>query len=205
MLSLKSRKDAFRLILPNEFIPKEIDEKYTKVLADSHSFIVKPIDFINESIQSVAVFGFNDMTMNQEQLRYYQNSKSSMPLGNASFNYRSFTNPEQLLDKTLTLTFRHTLGYLNYFILMETAFKQYHRDTDYDSLPDAFFLDMLNENGAIYARVKLSNPMIDGMDMLNLTYSSPVAESDTFNVIFKYTDYEYLFITEDAQSVRSVD
>ncbi len=205
MLSLKSRKDAFRIILPNEFIPKEINEKYTKVLVDSHSFIVKPIDFINESIQSVAVFGFNDMTMNQEQLRYYQNSKSSMPLGNANFNYRSFTNPEQLLDKTLTLTFRHTLGYLNYFILMETAFKQYHRDTDYDSLPDAFFLDMLNENGAVYARVKLSNPMIDGMDMLNLTYSSPVAESDTFNVIFKYTDYEYLFITEDAQSVRSVD
>lgn len=205
MFTLKSRKDGFRLLLPNGFLPKEIEEKYSKVLMDNHSFIVKPLDFINETIQGVAAFGFNDMTMQQEQLRYYQDSKSEMPLGNANFNYRAFTNPEALLDRTLTVTFRHTLGYLNYFILMETAFKQYHRDTTYDQLPDAFYLEMSNEHGAVYARVKLSNPMIDGIDMITLNYTAPVAESDTFNVIFKYTDYEYEFITQDAQSVRDVD
>lgn len=205
MFTLKSRKDGFRLLLPNGFLPKEIEEKYSKVLMDSHSFIVKPLDFINETIQGVAAFGFNDMTMQQEQLRYYQGSDSNMPLGNANFNYRAFTNPEALLDRTLTVTFRHTLGYLNYFILMETAFKQYHRDTTYDQLPDAFYLEMTNEYGAVYARVKLSNPMIDGIDMISLNYTAPVAESDTFNVIFKYTDYEYEFITQDAQSVRDVD
>ena len=38
----------YRLILPDELIPEEINEKYTKILTDKRSFIYKPIDLLNE-------------------------------------------------------------------------------------------------------------------------------------------------------------
>ena len=68
MLSLKSRQDMYRLILPDELIPEEINEKYTKILMDKRSFIYKPIDLLNETIQKIQVLGFNNGTVAQQQV-----------------------------------------------------------------------------------------------------------------------------------------
>ena len=65
MFTLKGRQDGFRLLLPKDFIPKQIEEKYAKILQESRSFIVKPIDFLNETIQKVQLLGFNDASMTQ--------------------------------------------------------------------------------------------------------------------------------------------
>ena len=68
MLSLKGRQDMYRLILPDELIPEEINEKYTKILLDKKSFIYKPIDLLNETIQKIQVLGFNNGTFAQKQV-----------------------------------------------------------------------------------------------------------------------------------------
>jgi len=207
MFTLKGRQDGFRFLLPDEFIPNELNEKYTKLLTDAHSFITKPIDFINESMQKVQVFGFNDATIAQQQPRRGEPimyptriAENNFMHTAVDFNYRSVSNPESLVDMTLNVTFRHTLGYINYMLMFESFFYQYSRDMKYKDLPYQFNIDLFGERGQIYSRIILMNPLISGMDMLDFDYTQPVANSQTFNVIWKYSNFDYQFIETDANS-----
>lgn len=202
MLSLRGRQDKYRLLLPDELIPEEINEKYTKILQDRHSFIYKPIDFVNESIQKIQVLGFNGGTIPQGQTMHGEPTINSARVPENYFNhtssdvsYRAATNPVALVDKTLNITFRHTLGFLNYFILFESFFYQHARDLPNNRLPEMLPIDIYNERGESYSRIVLYQPLIDGMDMLDLDFTQPVAQSQTFMVIFKYSNIDFQFIS----------
>lgn len=202
MFTIAQKKDGFRLLMPKEFIPQEIEEKYTKILSEAHSFYYKPIDFLNETIQKVEVLGINSATVAQQQTnkgiplrdpnRIQQNAMFG---GAADVNYRSAGNPLSLVDHTLNIDFRHTTGYLNYFLLLESFYYQYARDTKYiRPLDYQFIVDITSANGGVYSRIRLNHPIIDGMDMLTLDYTQPNATSSTFRVIFKYSNFDYEFI-----------
>ena len=205
MLALKGRQDRYRLLLPDKLIPREIVDKYTKVLREHHSFIYSPIDYVSESIQKIQVLGFNDGTIDQHQTRRgYPLIKQGRTAENnflhtaGSFPYRSPAGPESLIDRTLNVDFRMNSGFLNYFILFESFFYQHTRDREYDDLPDNMYIEIMNQYGDVYARIVLSHPLINGMDMLDLDFSQPVAASQTFRVIFKYSDFDFEFIESDA-------
>ena len=202
MFSLKGRQDGFRLLLPQEFICDEINDKYAKILQNQKSFFTKPIDFLNETIQSVQVLGFSDGTVNQPQpaighpLIDPNRVKQNKFLHTATdFTYRSEVNPLQLIDKTLNITFRHTLGFLNYFLLFENFWYLYSRDKQYKDISFTFNIDIINQNGQVYSKIVLYDPIIHGIDMLDLNYTKPVADSQTFTVIFKYSNIDYQFIS----------
>lgn len=205
MFTLKGRQDNFRLLLPKEFLCDEIVEKYSKIITDKHSFISTPIDFLNETIQSVQVLGFTNGTVEQQQTgrgthtsiqgREKQNAfmHTSTPV-----NYRSEMNPINLIDKTLSIEFRHTLGFVNYFMIFENFFYQYERDTKYEQLIPNLFIDIFNERGDIYSRIEIIHPIISGIDMLDLNYTQPIAQSQTFKVEFKYSNLDFQFIEDDV-------
>ena len=208
MLSLKSRQDMYRLILPDELIPEEINKKYTKILTDRRSFIYKPIDLLNETIQKIQVLGFNNGTVAQQQVMtgrsvMHPNDPAYEPqnafqYAHTDYNYRTAANPVSLVDKTFNIDFRHTLGYLNYFILFESFFYQNMRDMNYKNLPKQMNVDIYNEGGEIYSRIVLFDPLIDGIDMLDLDFSQPVANSQTFRVIFKYSNIDFQFLEDNS-------
>lgn len=213
MFTLRGRQDKFRFILPDEFIPKEINEKYAKILQAKHSFFTKPIDFLNESIQKIQVLGINGGTVMQEQtgrgippIRNMARREENMFLHTATdYNYRSAANPIALVDKTFNVTFKHTLGYMNYFLLFESFMYQYARDTTYKELNYNFTIEMLSNKGSVYSKVVLMDPLIDGIDMLDLDYTQPIASSQSFNVIFKYSNIDYQFINYDALTIGNGD
>lgn len=214
MFSLPGKRDGFRLLLPDEFIPNEIQEKYTKILTDAHSFITKPIEFLNETIQKVEVLGFNNGTVAQQQTSHGhvlrtpgRDNENWMQGGAADTNYRAVASPIALLDHTLNIDFRHTLGYVNYFLLLESFYYQYARDTENldKNLVDHFCVDLLNENGCIYSRIVLDDPVIDGMDMLAFDYTQPLAASATFRCVFKYSNFDYQFIDTDSNNRFEVE
>lgn len=210
MLSLRGRQDAFRLVLPKEFICEEIEEKYAQILRSKNSFYHKPIDFLNETIQGVQVFGFQEATYQQMQTNYGKESllnrntdqanQFNMPA--SEYTYRAAESPLNIIDKTLNITFRHTLGYLNYFLLFENFFYQYTRDRFYNELIPHMNIDIFNERGAIYSKIVLESPLISGMDMLDFNYTQPVAQSQTFNVAVKYSNFDFQFI-EIEEPVKS--
>lgn len=202
MFTLKSRKDGFRLLLPKEFLCEEIVDKYAQILQNQKSFILSPIAFLNETIQKVQVLGFNSGTIQQQQTtrgesitgdpkRFAQNRF----LHTASdHTYRSEVSPLQLIDKTLNITFKHTLGYVNYFMIFENFWWLYSRDKQYNDMRLEFTIDLLDNNEKVYSRIVIKDPIIDGIDMLDFDYTQPIAESGTFNVIFKYSNIDYQFI-----------
>ena len=215
MLSLKSRQDMYRLILPDELIPEEINEKYTKILTDKRSFIYKPIDLLNETIQKIQVLGFNNGTVAQQQVMtgrsvLHPNDPAYEPQNefqhpHSDQNYRTAANPVALVDKTFNIDFRHTLGYLNYFILFESFFYQNMRDMNYKNLPKQMNVDIYNEGGEIYSRIVLFDPLIDGIDMLDLDFSQPIANSQTFRVIFKYSNIDFQFLEDTYVTKQKQD
>ena len=205
MFGLKGRQDGFRLLLPKEFLVTEVEEKYASVLKDKLGYFDSPIDFLNETIQKVNVLGFQDGTMTQDQpvkgaeptMKPNRIKQNQFQYAGSQFNYRSGVPPIQLTDKTFNITFRHTLGYLNYFMLFENFWYQFSRDMNYEDLPQRFTIDLFNEIGSIYSRVSLFYPMINSMDMLEFDYTQPVAQSQTFNIEFKYSNFDFEFISID--------
>lgn len=203
MFTLPGNKDQFRLLLPSEIIPEEVEEKYTKILVDAKSFITKPIDFLNETIQKVQVLGFNQGTIEQQQtdkprLLRTPGEAYNMYGGSSAWQYRSPGSPLSLIDKSVNIDFRHTTGYLNYFLMFESFWYMYSRDTEYlKNLDFNFNVDLLNTNNEIYSRIVLKNPLMDGMDMLDFDYTQPLAPSATFRCIFKYSDIDYQFLNID--------
>lgn len=204
MFTLRGRQDKFRLNFPKEFIVPEIEEKYTKILQDKHSFIYTPIDFLNETIQNVEVLGFQEATVEQYQPAHGTYADSPNRINPNKFmhtaspiNYRAEKNPIALIDKTLNVTFRHTLGFVNYFMIFENFFYLYSRDTEYDQMIPNLFIDIMDNTGNIYSRIEIIKPIISGIDMLTLDFTQPVAQSQQFKVEFKYSNLDYQFIEND--------
>ena len=199
MFGLKGRQDGFRLLFPKEFLVPQIEEKYTKILSDKHGYYLTPIDFINESIQKVNVLGFQNATVQQQQSSRGEPTidpnrveQNKFLYAATDYNYRNGVSPISLTDRTFNVTFRHSLGYLNYFILFENFWYQFARDMKYDDLMQRLSIDIINEKGSIYSRIVLFYPLINSMDMLEFDYSQPVAQSQTFNVEFKYSDFDLI-------------
>lgn len=211
MLHLKGRQDRYRLLFPENLIPKEINDKYAAVLQRQHSFIYKPIDAINLSVQKIQVLGFNNGIQAQDQSAHgspvmtpSRIAENDLMHSATPIPYRSPAGPLSIIDKTLNVDFRHQTGFFNYFLLFETFFYQYSRDMSSQSLPDVFPIEIFNEDGEVYCRVMLYNPVIDSMDMLDLDFTQPVAQSQTFRVVFKYSNIDFQFIIDDDVSAEKV-
>lgn len=207
MFTLKGRQDAFRVRIPKDFLPEHIIEKYTKILIEKRSFITNPIDFLNETVQKVDVLGFNNATVIQQQPGHGIGIKGStrfqqdeFAFSSTDFTYRAATNPLSLIDKTINITFRHTLGYLNYFMIFESFFYYYSREVEGKNLPKQLFIDLLDGKGSVYCKIVINNPLIDGIDMLSFDYSQPTAQSQTFQVVLKYSNFDYQFISGESSN-----
>lgn len=206
MFTLKSKQDSFRIILPKEFLAKEILEKYTKVLQKAHSFYKTPIDFLNETIQGVEVLGITDAVVLQQQGGHgtFATSPATIEANKfmhtaTDFPYRSEVNPIQLIDKTLRIKFRHTLGYVNYFLLFENFFWMYQRDYKYKDMPEYIPIYLYDENMTAYAKIMLYQPIVSGLDMLSFDYTQPISQSQTFNMELKYGNIDFDFIEHEEK------
>ena len=205
MFSLKARKDGFRLLLPKEFICPEIEEKYTKILRAKNGYLMTPIDFLNETIQKVQVFGIQNGTIQQQQpnrgkgamIKFDRDQQNQFAFPATDYNYRSEVSPISLVDRTLNIEFRHTLGFLNYFLIFENFWYQFTRDRSYDEMLYSINIDIFNEKGSIYSRVVLDSPIINGIDMLDFDYTQPIATSETFKVELKYSNFDFQFLEFD--------
>ena len=212
MILPKSRQNSWRLLFPEEIIPDEIREKYANVLRSKHSFFYRPIDLINGTIQKIQVLGFSSATISQFQTRRGSPLKSNGRIteneflhSHADVPYRSPAGPSSLVDRTINVDFKHVSGFLNYFLIFESFFYQYSRDTREIKLPDMLPIEIFNENGECYARIILFHPVIDGMDMLDLDFTQPIAQSQTFRVIIRYSDLDFEFIETDVITDQDVE
>ena len=202
MLSLSPRWDLFRFSFPKDFLPQAVSEKYMKVLSRNAGVIVTPIDYLNESIQSVSIPGISDINIQQQQHSSNTITRSNTP-GRKIINvepktditYTTANNPLDKIDKEFKVNFRMNQGLYNYFMLYETIFYRVCKPLDYG--PDrVLYIELLDESGTIRARIKFFDVYIDGIDGLDFDYSKLDRESNNFTVSFKFNNIDFEFVED---------
>ena len=204
-LSLSPRYDLFRFNLPKDFLPKEIEEKYMKVLNQNPGVLTTPIDYLNESIQSFHLPGFTGLTMEQT---HHEHNTGIVPRSAGSDGlgglgrirvepqhqvvYKSAGNPLDKLEKEFKVTFRMNQGLYNYFMLYETIFHYFLKDIDRPSDP-VLYIEVLDETGAKTGRVNLIDCHIDGIDGLDGTFNKTNRDTGTFDILFKFNNIKIEF------------
>ena len=201
MLGLRTRQNGYKLLLPKNFLLPQIEEKYSKVLRQKKGFYNSAIDFLNESIQRVELFGFTGAAEQQLQtgtgtpmldMSRIEENKFQYPA--YEYDYRSAINPMMLIDKTFSIEFRHMAGFLNYLMVFENFWYQYSRDFKEIDLCRRIPVEIYDEHGVVYCRFIILDPVLNGMDMLAFDYTQPLPNAMTFKVEFKYSTFEIEFL-----------
>lgn len=200
MLALNAKNNGVRILFPKDFIHPEVEEKYERILRAKRSFFTRPIDFINETIQRVEVLGFNNASLVQRQtgrgepiIDPNRIAENNFLHTHSDYTYRSEVSPLELIDKTLNIEFRHTLGFLNYIILFENFWYIYARDEQYKDMIRQFNIELFDEIGEVFCRICIYDPIMNGMDMLSFDYTQAITNSSSFKIEFKYSNFDFEF------------
>ena len=196
MLSLSPRYDLFKFSFPKDFLPKEVEEKYSRIISKDPGVLTSAIDYLNESIQSITIPGISDINIQQ-----VQHSSNSIGRLKGKFNvepktditYTTSSNPLDRIEKQFKVTFRMNQGLYNYFMLYETIFYRICKPFLYK--PDnVLYIELLGEDGTIISRIKFFDVYIDGIDGLDFNFNKVERDAGTFDVNFKFNNIDYEFI-----------
>jgi hypothetical protein len=206
MLSLSPRLDLFVFRFPKDFLPEEIEKKYTILLNKEKSLIRTPIEYLNESIQGISFPGISDLLVEQQQISQHpENLKAQSGLKLKRVNVEPTRNnvtysPKNILSQIggeFTVTLRKNQGLYNYFMIYETIFykvlKEYDNVTKKD---DLFEIDILDSTGKVIGRVKLFQPRIDGIDGLEFSYNKLERQVETFDLKFRFNNIDFDIIRD---------
>ena len=198
MLSLSPRMDLFRFVLPKDFLPTEVEEKYYKLFQHNASVITTPIDYLNESIMGVSFPGISDINIIQDQHGSNSIKESNLGKGMGKINvepkheivYTTPDNPLEKIEKEFKVTFRQNQGLYNYFMLYETIFYKICKPHLYPPI-DKLYIDILNEEGLSIARIVFADCHIDGIEGLESDYTKLEREAGSFQVTFKLDNIDF--------------
>ena len=174
---LNSRNNLFNFKFPRHFIPAEVADKYKKYLNRMPGNIIEePIDYINYSIQGVALPGISfdpiEQSPNDGTTTYH---RGAQPIQNLI--ERQFTIEMQLLD-----------GYINYWIMQDTLLYYYSRQNR-KPFADDLKLQILDGEGVHIMSAVFEKPIMNSITELELNMSSNVAEFNTFSLNFYYNKF----------------
>lgn len=189
MISLSPRYDLFRLLLPLEFIPQELREKYDRLLSEKPRVITRAIDLLNESIQGISMPGISDLVVDQPQTSRNRLGHIEPKHDNSSV---TVDNPLSKIGKEVTITFRLDAGFINYYLLYETIFHRVCKPENYKDGTDIYY-DILTEVGEPICRVYLYQCHIDALEGLEFSTDKVSRESNTFSMTLKFNNIDIEF------------
>src|SRR5574344_549927 len=76
-LSLAPRFDQFRFMIPKEYIPAAVREKYDRMLAKNPSPFMSSMDYLNESIKGISLPAIENLITEQPQISRNSNTENS--------------------------------------------------------------------------------------------------------------------------------
>lgn len=184
--------------LPADFFNDEVQKKYEKYYRSLLLPYNNLDDFMVSTIQGINFPGFKSTLLTQvNPLGKIQERQSAKPI-------------EDQFDRTLTLTFKLSDAFLNYFIFLDNALNYLSplnvtKENIQNSLGVAqskavvnqnhpFFkpirLTLLNNEGYAVASIVLNRPMLTSLSEMKLSYSSNTPQFQTFTATFQYYDFD---------------
>jgi len=202
MLSLSPRMDLFVFKFPKDFLPEELQEKYTRILSKDKSVITNPIDYLNESIQGITFPGIQELLVEQSQ-HSIQHPENRITRNHGVVDHRlnvepqrqqvsySPANPLAQITGEFTVTLRKNQGLYNYWMMYECIFHKSLKQFIGEAKDDVFYISILDEKGVEVARLKLFDPRIDGIDGLEFSYNKTDREEGTFDMKFRFNNIDF--------------
>ena len=197
MLSLSPRYDLFRFSFPKDFLPKEIEEKYYKILNTNSGVITAPIDYLNESIQGVNFPGMSDILIQQQHHGINSGERRFGKINvepKRDINYQSTSNILDKISPEFKITMRVNQGLYNYFMMYETILHQMSKIKEYND-STVLTLEIMDGTGVVTSKVHFKQVLMDGIDGLDFSYNKVERESGTFDITFKFNNIDFEFIT----------
>jgi len=180
-----SRKDLFYVGFPKIFISDEIEAYYKPYVKRMPAYIDSPRELVKSTVQAITVPSFGYSVVDP----FYKDKYSPTAITRQN---RSSINPQDLSEKSLTITFKMVNGYVNYFIMLDTFFEHY----DFSN-KQAYMFDLpvhvLDNDGTIMFSRIFKDCIFSEISEFQLSYSENFAGFDTFTVTFNYTTSEMKF------------
>lgn len=199
-LSLAPRFDQFRFMIPKEYIPAAVREKYDRMLAKNPSPFMSSMDYLNESIKGISLPAIENLIVEQPQISRNSNTENGRLRGRINIE-PAHTNvtlsSENILSKinnTFTVTFRQNQGLYNYFMIYESIFHRYMKPELYrQNETELFDIIFLDEESIPVSRMMLYQPEFNGISGLDFSYDKVERQTDTFEVVFTFNDIDFDF------------
>jgi hypothetical protein len=184
--------------LPADFFNDEVQKKYEKYYRSLLLPYNNLDDFMVSTIQGINFPGFKSTLLTQvNPLGKIQERQSAKPI-------------EDQFERSLTLTFKLSDAFLNYFIFLDNALNYLSplnvtKENMQNSLGVAqskavvnsnhpFFkpirLTLLNNEGYAVASIVLNRPMLTSLSEMKLSYSSNTPQFQTFTATFQYYNFD---------------
>ena len=200
-LSLSPRFDQFRFIIPKDYIPQEVRDKYDSILAKNPSTFMNSIDYLNESIKGITLPAIENLIVEQQQVSHNINREEGRLNGKINIEpaHPNVTlSSENILSKinnTFTVTFRQNQGLYNYFMLYESIFHRYMKPELYHQTDNEVFdVVFLDEDSLPVSRMMLYQPEFNGISGLEFSYDKVERQTDTFDVTFTFNNIDFDFL-----------
>jgi hypothetical protein len=186
MFSQNPRADQFKIIIPDDFYVQEITDKYNDLLQQKPFIINNISDLLEESIKTFDTpeFGVNLLEQTAGNLVGISNVHQQLPKQSL----------DKATEKTFSITFRHTDGYLTYFMMLEHFFYRYKMGKNQDRKNfGTVIVELSLPNGIAVCRLKLNRVNLIGVPALSLDYSNPARDQSMFTCTFGYDTFETTF------------
>lgn len=180
---LDSRHSGFILLFPPTFYDPEMKKTYKGYVKQMLLPYETLDDFMSSTVQGVSFPGW-DMSM-VTQIRKYgkeQDFKNAKPV-------------EDLIEREITVTFQITDGFMNYFIFLNNAIN-YLNFKNKEQYFDIMTLGWMSREGNLLGYINFKKVIMHGMSQFKLSYASMAQEFSTFDVKFKFNDWDIIMLTE---------
>ena len=180
-----ARKDLFYIEFTKKFIPEQIEEFYRPYIKNMPTQVDSPRDIVEGSLQGITVPSYQFDSVTQGHVDTFNNNEKST-------NWRSTLNPQELTEKSITLTFKLLSGYINYWIMLDTFFYHYDMKNPNAVIGD-ISLRILDKDGLIMFTRIYRDCLLTGISDFELSYSDNIQTFETFTATIQYSSVETIF------------
>lgn len=170
-------KGNFRF--PKEFIPREISDRWRKILDLTPGYPIKsPVDLVNWSVQSIDLPEYTYQPIIQVNSEGVSKKLiSSLPV-------------EELTTKQMTVNFAILDGWVNYWILYE-AYNEYYKNAESQYIQDGIQIGLNTVNGLQIGVVQLYNVLFTQLGSISVNFTNNNIDSNSFSITLEYNQIEF--------------
>lgn len=186
MLSINPRQDLFKFRFPDTFFNASILAKYDSFLKQYPSVITDMKTLVNEAILEVSLPELSYTPLEQQTPK----KQSNNPAISVSPNYsRGNENVQNVVQKTFTVSVRHTEAYLTYFCLLEHFYNAYDFQNTNKKNFGTFPVQTLTAEGYATMTINFEKVLFTGLSGLPLSYANTDRSFQTFDCTFFFSTF----------------